>query len=138
MALSGFTTSEANAILNFLYRGSSYSPPASHWLALLLTAASYSTTGAEVSTSGTGYARFELPVASGTWSAPDSNRQIKNAIEIAFPVALADWGTIPYVGIRTAITAGTMTRFGKLSEPRTILLGGQLILPINSVIIRLD
>ncbi|MEK8132905.1 hypothetical protein WMW72_33990 [Paenibacillus filicis] len=123
----GFSFARALAILNAEFRTGTV------YLALYTSNPTASDTGTEVT--GGGYARQVIP-----FSAPaveGGKQSIKNNVLIQFPVATADWGTITHIAIRSAVTGGTMTSFGALTSPRTIMQGDRFVIEVDSGVVRL-
>lgn len=85
-----------NAILNHVIgRSSTYTPPATLDLALYTVAPTdVGTSGTEVSSSGTAYARKNVPNDSATWGGDTSTGSKSNAVAIRFAEATASWGTV--------------------------------------------
>lgn len=74
------TTEFQNALLDYLFRGSTFTMPA-NWYVLLDTTSSGST---PVEPTYTGYARVAISRASGSWTAASSG-QSSNVGEVRFP-----------------------------------------------------
>ncbi len=122
------SNAKATAILNELYRSGTV------FLALYKTNPTAADTGEEVS--GGGYVRQSIPFNA---PAAESGKQtIKNNVEVQFPVASADWGTVTHVAIRTAATGGDLISFGKLGNARTILAGDRFVIMVDNGVIRLS
>lgn len=82
------------------------------------------TGGVEVSTSGTGYARVELPRQTTTWTGPTgTNQEYNNTAEIVFPVPTGNWGTIVSLGIYDAASNGNLVFTSTIATARSIQLG---------------
>lgn len=112
----GLSNAKADEILNDLYRDEPV------YLALYTTNPTGADTGTEVS--GGAYERQLV-----SFSAPSTEsgvRTIKTTSEINFPVATADWGTITHIGIRTALTGGSLISSVALTNPRTIQTGDRV------------
>ena len=74
-------------------------------------------TGAEVSTSGTAYARVAVPVADASWTAPadmGGAMGITNLIDIQYLTPTADWGTPSHWGLMTAVIDGDLWLYGAI------------------------
>jgi hypothetical protein len=75
----------------------------------------------EVSLSGAGYSRISV---TSKMTATDSVTGVSsNNVAVPFGPALADWGTISYVAISDAATAGNMLLYGPLTEVQTTPIG---------------
>ena len=124
----------ATALLNQVFRNTSFTPPTTVYLALYTSNPTAADTGTEVS--GGGYQRMQI-----TFSAPvteNGKKTIKNSTDIVFPMATANWGTISHVGIRDAATGGNLLYYGAVQNPRTIqtndilkFLAGSLVLTLS-------
>ena len=91
-------------------------------------------TGEEVT--GGSYSR--QPV---TFNAPtqiNDRGTIKNAADIVFPVATAEWGTVTYVGITDAFTGGNLLSYKAVTNPRAVLISDRIRFLANELSIDLD
>jgi len=79
---------------------------------------------------GGGYVRVLL--AGVDWVTADA-RQIQSAVDVAFPVATADQGTVLAYVLFTAATAGRAKGAGRLGAGQTINDGAQATLPAGSI-----
>jgi len=79
---------------------------------------------------GGSYARVAL--AGTSWTTADA-RQIQSAVDVAFPVATADQGTVLAYVLFTAPTVGRAKGAGRLGEGQTIVAGAQAVLPAGSI-----
>lgn len=107
------------AFLNAALRNTAFTPPTSIYLALYTSDPTQADTGTEVT--GGGYARQLI-----TFAAPSvvgGIQTVKNAADIEFPIATADWGLVTHVGLRTAATGGNLLWFAAIPNPRTIQTG---------------
>lgn len=106
-----------NALCDHIFRNISYTSPTTVYIALYKSDPTDADTGIEVE--GGSYAR--QPV---TFNAP-SDGTVTNSVDISFPVATADWGTITHVGLRDASVAGNLLFYGPLTVSKTISAGDQ-------------
>ena len=104
-----------NSLINGTLRGTTYTAPTTVYLALYTSDPTDADTGTEVS--GTSYARQAI-----TFVAP-SNGATTNSAAIEFPQAGGSWGTVAYVGIRDASTAGNLLYHTPLDASKTIATG---------------
>lgn len=104
-----------NALINGTLRATSYTAPATIYLALYTTDPTDADTGTEVS--GTYYARQTI-----TMGAP-SNGVSTNSAAIEFPAAGGSWGTVTHIGIRDALTTGNLLYHTPLDASKTIATG---------------
>jgi hypothetical protein len=104
-----------NALINGTLRATTFTAPASVYLALYTTDPTDADTGTECS--GTAYARQSI-----TFGAP-SNGVSTNSAVIDFPQAGSAWGTITHIGIRDALTTGNLLYHSPLDTSKTIATG---------------
>ena len=104
-----------NALINGTLRATTFTAPASVFLALYTTDPTDADTGTECS--GTAYARQSI-----TFGAP-SNGVSTNSAVIDFPQAGSAWGTITHIGIRDALTTGNLLYHSPLDTSKTIATG---------------
>lgn len=122
------------AVLNHVFRNIALSSPATVYLALYTT--DPGETGGGVEVSGGAYAR--QAVTFGAPSQIGGKATIKNSVEIAFPVATADWGLIVSVGVRDLLTVGNLLYYGPMTVSKTINDGDQLKFAVNALVLDLD
>jgi hypothetical protein len=133
--MSGFTDSEANAILGWYFRNDAYSRPTSLWLEMSTT--TIAADGSAITPPvGNAYARVAIPTTTVYWSAP-SLRQVYNLITISFPEATGPWGTLVDGALMSAASGGTAKAWGTLSTPRTINAPMTLIFAPGELIFKL-
>jgi hypothetical protein len=109
-----------------------YSPPP---LYLSLHTADPGVSGSHAfEVSGGGYARQPL---AGVMGAADADGISVNTTVINFGPASADWGTIVYLAIEDAASAGNMMSPGVPAMPRTITSGQPLQIPVGRLRLRL-
>lgn len=104
-----------NALINVTLRATSYTAPTTVYVALYTTDPTDADTGTECS--GTSYARQSV-----TFGAP-SNGVTTNSAAVEFPQAGGSWGTIAFIGIRDASTAGNLLYHTALDASKTIETG---------------
>jgi hypothetical protein len=104
-----------NALVNAVLRNTAYTSPTTVYLALYTSDPTDADAGTEVS--GNAYARQSI-----TFGAP-SNGVSTNSAAIEFPQATGSWGTVAYVGIRDASTAGNLLFHTALDTSKTIATG---------------
>ena len=107
-----------NALINATLRNTSYTSPATVYVALFTSDPTDAGSGTEVSTSGTNYARQSIAfssAASGTTS---------NSADVEFSQATGSgFGTVTHFGIFDASTAGNLLFHGALTASKTIAAG---------------
>lgn len=120
--MAGMTSYLQKKILDDFLSLAAYTPPSNLYLSLHTAdptdAGSFA---AEVSTSGTGYAR---QLITGSMNFTDSSSGIsQNTSPIAFPVITGAYGTVTHIGISSALTGGTMLFSGPITEPQNKTVG---------------
>jgi hypothetical protein len=101
-----------NALINATLRNTSYTSPATVYVALYTTDPTDADTGTEVS--GGSYARTAV-----TFGAP-SNGVSTNSAAVEFPTCTSSWGTITHIGIRDASTSGNLLYHTALTTSKVI------------------
>lgn len=104
-----------DALINAVLRNTSYTSPATVYVALYTSDPTDADTGTEVS--GGSYARTAV-----TFGAP-SNGVTTNSASVTFPTATASWGTVSYIGIRDASTSGNLLFHTALDEAKKVGTG---------------
>ena len=118
-----------NALINATLRNTSYTSPATVYLALYTSDPTDADTGTEVS--GNAYERQSI-----TFGAP-SNGVSTNTAAIEFPQATGSWGTVAYIGIRDASTAGNLLFHTALDASKAIATGDVFRVAIGSLSVTL-
>jgi hypothetical protein len=118
-----------NALINATLRNTSYTSPATVYLALYTSDPTDADTGTECS--GSGYARQAI-----TFGAP-SNGVSTNSAAIEFAQAGDSWGTITHIGIRDALTTGNLLYHTPLDASKTIATGDVFRVAIGSLSVTL-
>ncbi len=118
-----------NALINATLRATSYTSPATVFLALYTTDPTDADTGTECS--GTGYARQSI-----TFGAP-ANGVSTNSAAIEYAQAGGSWGTITHIGIRDAVSAGNLLYHSPLDSSKTIATGDVFRVAIGSLSVTL-
>jgi len=117
-----------NKLIDQLFRGQAFAFPGTLYFGLLTAAPSDTGGGTEVA--GGSYARvskvaslanFAGTQGAGTTTASTgTGGTTSNNGAITFPAPTANWGTVGYVGIYDASTAGNLLWWGALTTPKTI------------------
>jgi hypothetical protein len=122
-----------NGLLNHIFNGASMtSPGATLYVSAHTAAVADDGSGAEVSTSGTAYAR-EAVTKNTTNFPTTSTGTISNGTAITFDVATGNWGTVTSIGIWDAITAGNLLYWGDLTASQTVNTGNQFSIPAGDL-----
>jgi hypothetical protein len=117
------------ALVNATLRNTSFTSPATVFVALYTTDPTDANTGTEVT--GGSYAR-----QSATFAAPSNGASTTNA-DVTFPAATANQGTITHFGIMDALTAGNLLYHGLLNNSKTIQTGDILIIEAGNLTVTL-
>ena len=106
-----------NALLDHVFGGSSFSKPATVYVALFTVTPNDAGGGTEVS--GNGYARVAVTNNNTNWPAASSGEK-SNGAAITFPISTGSWGTVVAFGIFDAATSGNLLYWGALTESKAI------------------
>ena len=104
-----------NALINATLRNTSYTSPATVYIALYTDDPTDAGTGTEVS--GNAYARQAV-----TFGSP-SNGVTTNSAAVEFPQATGSWGTVTHVGIVDASSSGNLLYHTALDASKAIATG---------------
>lgn len=111
---SGFSDYFEGKVLGYLFGNVAYSLPATYYVGLWTATLSDASTGSTAGEpSGGSYARVSVTNNSSNFDAV-SGGATANTNLITFPMASASWGTITYVGICDASTAGNLIAYAQL------------------------
>ena len=129
--MAGFSNYLETEILDHVFAGNAYTAPTTLYLALHTADPDEDGSGAEVSTSGTAYARQTVTfTVSGNTATTDA------AVE--YSTATANFGTVSHVAVWDASTAGNMLAFAALTSSKTIETGDVFRVPAGDLDITLD
>lgn len=116
-------------IINAILRNTSFTPPASIYLALYTDDPTDDDIGTELA--GGGYERkiisFKEPVREGNATV------VYNDNEIDFGIAESGWGTITHIGLHDSHTGGNLLYYGEIENPREVLKDDQLKIAENGI-----
>lgn len=104
-----------NALINATLRNTSYTSPATVYVALFTTDPTDAGSGTEVS--GGSYARTSV-----TFAAPSNGASASNA-DCTFPTCTSTWGTVTHIGLFDASTSGNLLYHTPLDTSKTIETG---------------
>lgn len=104
-----------DALINATLRNTSYTSPATVYVALFTTDPTDAGTGTEVS--GGSYARVSV-----SFGAP-SNGVTTNSGAVTFPTATGSWGTITHIGLMDALTTGNLLYHTALDASKAVASG---------------
>ena len=111
MSMTNYIT---DALLNYLFRASSFTPASTFYVGLSTTLIDEA--GVVSEPSGGAYARQPITRASASWTAPGSVHYITNSTVIDFPESTASWGTIKAIFLANASTSGSVLYFDNLDS----------------------
>ena len=127
--MAEFSNYLENALINAVLRNTSYTSPATVYVALYTTDPTDADTGTEVS--GNAYARQSV-----TFSSP-SNGVTSNSAAVEFPQATGSWGTVAYIGLRDASSGGNLLFHTALDASKTIATGDVFRIAAGSLTVTL-
>lgn len=104
-----------NALVNATLRNTTYTSPATVYVALFTTDPTDAATGTEVT--GGSYARTSVAFA-----AP-SNGAAASSADCTFPTCTSTWGTVSHIGIFDASTSGNLLYHTPLDSSKLIETG---------------
>jgi hypothetical protein len=104
-----------NAVINAVLRNTTYTSPATVYVALFTTDPTDANTGTECT--GASYVRKAM-----TFGAP-SNGVTSNSSAVEFDQATTSWGTITHMGLYDASTSGNLLFHGALTASKVIDTG---------------
>jgi hypothetical protein len=104
-----------NAVINAVLRNTTYTSPATVYVALFTTDPTDANTGTECT--GASYVRKAM-----TFGAP-SNGVSSNSSAVEFDQATTSWGTITHMGLYDASTSGNLLFHGALTASKVIDAG---------------
>ena len=101
-----------NALINATLRNTTYTSVATVYVSLWTSNPGDDASGTEVT--GGSYARTAV-----TFGAPSDGASL-NSADVTFPTATASWGTVGWIGINNAATAGNLLYHTALDTAKTI------------------
>lgn len=118
-----------NKVLDHVFGGTAYTAPTTLYLALFTTAPDDTGAGTEVS--GGSYARTSVAMSV-------TGSVASNTAAVEFPTATGSWGTIAYVAVYDAATAGNQLCYATLTSSKIIDTGDVFRVPTGDLDISLD
>ena len=103
-----------NALLNATLNATTYTAPATVYVSLWTSDPTDAGSGTEVT--GGSYARTAVSFA----TASGTSGNVLNDADVTFPTATASWGTVGWIGINDAATAGNLLYHTALDTAKTI------------------
>lgn len=133
---NSLTNYSENLILNSIFGGTTLTPPATLYFGLSTTSIQEDGTGITEPVAN-GYTR--VAVANNSTSFNVSTTSTKtNKIEVAYPSATGNWGTIVDFFISDAASGGNIICYGTLNVSKTVTSGDILSFAANNLTITLD
>lgn len=131
-SLSDFAELE---LLDHLFGGASYSPPATLYFAAFTSNPGDAGGGTEVT--GNNYSRVAVTNNATNFPAAASGAK-SNGTLISFAQASGAWGTVTAIGVFDAASAGNLLAWGTLSSSQAVGSGGTLQIPVGDFDVTLD
>jgi len=128
--MAGFSDYLENAVLDHVFRASTYTAAATVYAALYTATPSDAGGGTEVS--GTAYARQAIVFAAA------SSGTIVNSAIVNFGTAGSAWGTVSTFGVFDAATSGNLLAWDSLTASKTIGEDDPVSFPVGNLSIALD
>lgn len=117
---SGLSDYFEDQVLGKIFGNQTLTVPATYYVGLWTATLSDASTGSTAGEpSGNAYARVSVTNNGSNWDAV-SGGATANTNLIAFPMATGSWGTVTYVGICDASTAGNMIAYAQLTTPVSV------------------
>ncbi len=136
-----FSDYAENRIGESIIRGAAFVQPAALYVALFTSATVLTDLGGgtEVSTSGSGYSRKQIPEPrTGAFSAFSSG-QSSNLTLIDFGTATTTWGNIQYLALFDAVTLGNMWMYGTITgAPKAVNSGQPVKINVGAIVVAID
>jgi len=132
--MGSFSNYLENKLLDHVFMKTAFSQPS--YIYVALSTADPGEDGSGLSEpSGNGYARVQT--SGSDWNNA-SGGHIDNAVDIEFPEATGDWGTITHFALLDADTGGNLLAYGSLSQSKTIGSGDTAKFKAGDLDITLD
>jgi len=118
-----------NKLIDFVFRGQTFTPPATLYIALFTTADN-DAGSARVEVSGGSYARVAVTSSLTNWAGTQgagttvasngTSGTTSNNSAITFASPTANWGTVQGMGIFDALSGGNELWYGTFATPKTV------------------
>lgn len=131
-----FTNYLESVLLDEVFGGTNYVPPATIYVGLSTTAPAEDGTGV-TEPAGGGYARVAVTNNATNWPPTGTDGTKSNGTVITFPQATADWGTATHFFLADSANGGVLA-FGSLGLAKTIGTGDTASFGVDSLTITLD
>lgn len=129
-----------NTVLDELFGGTNYAPPATLYVALFTARGTDNQSDAGtnfVEVTGGSYVRKSVTNNLTNFPAAVSGAK-SNGVAITFASATADWGTVIACGIYDAVTAGNLLAWSDFTQSKVISNTDQAIISIGAMAITLS
>jgi hypothetical protein len=134
---ASLTDALESSLINHLFRGTSYTAPATWYVGLLTASCSDSAGGTEVATGS--YARVAVASGTGNWAAVSAgNGTTSNVNTVSFPTPSASWGTVTHFGLYDASTSGNLLICQSLTASKVINSGDTVSFAAGALTIQID
>jgi hypothetical protein len=120
-----------NALLAHAFSGTTYTPAGTLYLSAHTANPDEDASGAEVSTSGTAYARQTVTFST-------TGNVSSTSADVEFATATANYGTVTHVGVWDASTGGNMLAYATLTSSKVIQTGDAFRVSSGDFTISLD
>ena len=117
-----------NKLIDYVFRGQAFTPPATVWVALVTAAENDAAGGTEVT--GGAYARVAVASTLANWAGTQgagtavastgTSGTMSNNNVITFPTPTANWGTVVGMAVFDAATGGNELFYGALTVSQAI------------------
>lgn len=135
-----------NKLVDHVFRATAYTAPTTTYVALYTSACTDATGGTEVS--GGSYARVAIAngltawagtqAAASTVASTGTGGTTSNNAVATFATPSAGWGTVTYVGLLDALSAGNLLVCTALTTSKTINTGDTVSFPAASLSVQID
>ena len=133
---NSLTNYSENLILNSIFGGTTLIPPATLYFGLSTTSVQEDGTGITEPVAN-GYTRVAIANNTSLFATTTTSTKT-NKIEVAYPSATGNWGTIVDFFISDAASAGNIICYGTLNVAKTVTAGDILSFAANNLTITLD
>ena len=120
-----------NLLLNFALNSQTATRPTSWYVGVYSDAAGLTTDEPTQELSGNGYSRQSVSFTAA------SGGSLSNSNLVNFQ-ATGDWATANYIGILDGATSGHLLFWGALQSGISLANGGQILFPINSIVVYMN
>jgi len=145
--MANMTNYLENKLVDFLFRGVSFSPPSTLYIALCTASPSDSSTGSTITeVSGGNYARQSIVSNTTNWSTTNADNgatssgttgTTTNSVSVAW--TSVTWsGTVNSVAICDSLTGGNVLFYANLASNVTVSSGDSISFAINALSIQID